>query len=168
MQVTLSRRGDYSVRAMLYLARHANDGRRKARQVASAMEIPKQYVTQILANLVAHGLLEATAGREGGYELSRAPEEITLLEVVEAAEGPVGLERCVLRGGSCEWVSTCPIHETWSRAQQAMITVLGGTTFADLGRIDAEMRAGTYPSREETQGHIRPTTRQGVDPQNDG
>jgi Rrf2 family protein len=89
MQVALGRKGDYSVRAMLYLARHADDGRRKARVVATAMEIPHPYATQILANLVAEELLIATAGPDGGYELARPADEISLLEVVEAAEGPI-------------------------------------------------------------------------------
>lgn len=163
MQVTLSRRGDYSVRSMLYMARHADDGRRKARQVAEAMEIPERYLTQILANLVAAGLLKATAGPDGGYELLKDPKEITLLQVVEAAEGPVSLERCVLRGGSCEWVDTCPVHETWSRAQQGMTEVLATTTFADLAQIDTEMRSGTYRTPEDTPAHIQPTPRGGVD-----
>jgi Rrf2 family protein len=158
MQVALGRKGDYSVRAMLQVAR--GGGRQKARAIAHAMDIPDRYVPQILANLVSHGLLVATAGPEGGYELAREPEAISLLEVVEAAEGPIGLESCVLRGGSCEWRNVCPVHEVWSRAQSAMIQELSATTFADLAAADAEISIGGEPS-QESPVHPKPTTRRG-------
>jgi Rrf2 family transcriptional regulator, iron-sulfur cluster assembly transcription factor len=161
MQTALGRKGDYTVRAMLYLARHADDGRQKARTVAAAMEIPDRYAAQILANLVAHGLLVATAGPDGGYELARPSENISLLEVVEAAEGAIALERCVLQGGACEWIETCPIHEAWSRAQQAMVDQLARTSFADLAAIDAAIVAGTYRLPDDTPPHERPTRRGG-------
>lgn len=161
MRAVLGAKGDYSVRAMLHLARHAEDGRQKARAVAEAMEIPDRYATQILANLVAHGLLTATAGPDGGYELARPSEEISLLEVVEAAEGPIRLDRCVLRGGPCEWIEACPLHETWSRAQRAMIGELESASFADLAAIDAAIDAGTYHLPANTRAHEIPTPRGG-------
>ncbi|HEX6222754.1 MAG TPA: Rrf2 family transcriptional regulator [Acidimicrobiia bacterium] len=159
MQAVLGRKGDYSVRAMLQLVR--GDGRQKARAIAREMDIPDRYVTQILANLVNHELLVATAGREGGYELARDPEAISLLEVVEAAEGPVRLERCVLRGGSCEWRDACPVHEAWLRAQSAMIRELAGTSFADLARIDAEISADSHRPSDDGPAHPEPTDRRG-------
>jgi Rrf2 family protein len=161
MQAVLGRRGDYSVRAMLHLARHAAEGRQKARVVAADMEIPDRYATQILANLVSHGLITATAGPDGGYELARTAETISLLEVVEAAEGPIGLDRCVLRGGPCDWQDVCPVHEAWSRAQRALITELGETSFGELARIDAAISAGTYRPPRRAQSHPRPTPRGG-------
>ena len=119
MQASLGRKGDYSVRAVLDLARHHGD-RRKAREIAGEMDIPLRYLTQILAMLVQHGLLDALAGPSGGYTLARPPEEITLLEVVEAAEGPIKLEQCVLRGGPCSWEESCPVHIPWAQAQNAL------------------------------------------------
>jgi Rrf2 family transcriptional regulator, iron-sulfur cluster assembly transcription factor len=161
MQVVLGRKGDYSVRAMLHLARHGGAGRQKARVVADAMEIPHRYATQILADLVAEGLLVATAGPDGGYELARPSDQISLLDVVEAAEGPIRLQRCVLRGGSCDWSDVCPVHEAWSRAQEGMIRELARTSFGDLERIDAAIAAGTYRSPTDTPLHEEPTPREG-------
>jgi Rrf2 family transcriptional regulator, iron-sulfur cluster assembly transcription factor len=161
MQVTLGRKGDYSVRAMLYLARHAGDGRQKARVVATAMEIPQPYATQILANLVAEDLLIATAGPDGGYELARPADEISLLEVVEAAEGPIRLETCVLKGGSCDWSDVCPVHEAWARAQNGMVEGLAKTSLGDLERIDAAIAAGTYRPPPDAPLHEKPTARRG-------
>jgi Rrf2 family protein len=158
MQASLGRKGDYSVRAMLYLARHNGD-RRKAREIAEEMDIPPRYLTQILANLVQHGLLTAVAGPSGGYCLARPSEDITLLEVVEAAEGHIGLERCVLNGGPCAWEDSCPMHIPWSRAQKAMADQLVATTFADLARTAAEIDAGTYEVPADVPAHKFPTTR---------
>ncbi len=162
MQVTLGRKGDYSVRAMIDVARHADTGRRKAREIAAEMDIPQPYVAQILADLVRESLLTAVAGPTGGYTLSRPASEITLLEVAEAAEGPTTLESCVLRGGPCDWTSVCPVHETWSRGQSALTATLAATTFADLIAIDKAMEDGTYQLPPDVPDHPVPTRRRGT------
>ena len=68
----------------------------------------------MLKLLASAGLAEAKAGPEGGYRLRSAPEAISLLAVVEAAEGPFRLERCILRGGPCHWEQACAAHVAWS------------------------------------------------------
>lgn len=158
MQLKLKRRGDYSVRAMISVSRHWGEGFRQARQIAREMEIPYKFLTQILAGLVADGLLVAKQGPAGGYSLARPPSEISLLDVVESAEGPATFNHCVLRDGPCDWEETCPIHDTWSRAQTALATELASATLADLARIDSELEAGTYksevdPHRDRTLRH---------------
>ena len=158
MQASLGRKGDYSVRAVLDLARHNGD-RRKAREIASEMDIPHRYLTQILANLVQQGVLTAVAGPTGGYVLARPPEDITLLEVVEAAEGSIGLEQCVLRGGPCSWETSCPVHIPWARAQTALAEQLAATTFADIAEYAAELEAGTHELPADTPPHEVPTLR---------
>ena len=165
--MTLGRKGDYSIRAMLAVARHYDAGRRKAREIAAEMDIPDTYVTQILANLVKHDLLTAVAGPDGGYHLARRPEEITVLDVVEAAEGQLALEACVLRGGPCDWGDICPIHETWSQAQTTLIDVLSGVTFGDLSAVDRAMEAGTYEPPPDAAFHPEPVDRRGVREQTD-
>jgi Rrf2 family protein len=158
MQASLGRKGDYSVRAVLDLARNNGD-RRKAREIAEEMDIPHDYLTQILANLVQQGLLTAAAGPTGGYLLARPADDISLLEVVEAAEGPIGLEQCVLRGGPCSWEESCPVHVPWARAQKAMAEQLAATSFADLVGIDQELAAGTHVIPPDTPPHQISTPR---------
>lgn len=132
MQITLTRRGDYGIRAVLDLARHAGGGRRKKREIAAAMNIPGGFLSQILASLVHAGLVRATAGPDGGYVLARPPAAISLLDVVEAVEGPAGLQRCLLRGIPCGTSQLCAVHDAWSRAQDATTDVLAATSFAEL------------------------------------
>lgn len=162
MKVALGRKGDYSVRAVLDLARRWGTGRRKAREIATVMDIPERYLGQILANLVRSELLTAVAGPDGGYSLNRPPGEISLLEVVEAAEGPVGLEECILNGGPCDWVEVCPIHEAWSEAQGALTKTLRSTSFADISAIDAAIEAGEYVVPSTAPLHPEQTERRGL------
>jgi len=153
MKVALGRRGDYAVRAVLDMARHWGKGRRKAREIAQAMDVPERYVPEILGSLVRTGLVEATAGPNGGYELTRAPRDITLLEVVETAEGPLATGQCLLRGGPCDWENVCPLHEPWTRAQQALSDELQRTTYAEL--VDADTRITTQRAKRD--GDPEPT-----------
>ncbi|MEO8084816.1 MAG: Rrf2 family transcriptional regulator [Ardenticatenales bacterium] len=134
MQISLSKRGDYAVRAVLDLARHAGDGRRKTREIAAAMNIPAGYLSQILAALVQSGLAVATAGREGGYQLARPAESISLLDVIQAMDGPIGVRECLLRGIPCGVDGHCAVHDAWSRAQDALNAELASTGFAELAR----------------------------------
>ncbi len=165
MRIALGHKGDYSVRAVLDLARHYGQGRRKSREIASEMEIPRKYLPQVLANLIHHGLLVSAAGPKGGYSLARTPADISLLDVVEAAEGPVEVKQCALRGGPCDWDRVCPLHESWARGQALLSQHLAATSFAALAENDARIEGGTYdvptdlPHRRPRRGRRRPSTR---------
>ncbi len=134
MKISLGKKGDYSVRAVLDLAMSYREGRRKAQEIATSMRIPRNYLARILADLVRSGLITATAGRDGGYELTRAPSQIRLLDVVEAAEGRIELRDCLLRGIPCGSSGTCSVHEAWAEAQEAMMQRLRRATFAEIVR----------------------------------
>jgi Rrf2 family protein len=143
MDLALTRRGDYAVRAALCLAQRGGEGGYvKIREVAQTMALPASYTPQVLRLLAEAGLAEARAGRDGGYRLTRPPGEIALLEVVEAAEGPFTLERCILRGGPCHWDHACAVHAAWATAVQACRDSLRQTTLADLVAADARIEAG--------------------------
>ena len=86
MQTVRGSRGDYTVRAVLYLARHS--GVRRRREISEAMDIPDAFLPQIMGPLVRTGITRSVIGRSGGYELARLAEAITLRGVV-AVEGGV-------------------------------------------------------------------------------
>jgi Rrf2 family protein len=152
MDLALTRRGDYAVRAALCLARRGDGGYVKIREVAAAMALPASYTPRVLRLLAEAGLAEARAGRDGGYRLTRPPAEVALLEVVEAAEGAFRLERCILRGGPCHWEQACAVHAAWSAAVHACRESLARTTLADLAAADARLEAGG----EVAQGGLPP------------
>ncbi|MHB8219246.1 MAG: RrF2 family transcriptional regulator [Acidimicrobiales bacterium] len=141
--MTLSKRGDYVVRSALSLARAwPSGGPRKIREVVAEMGVPQTYASQILAELVKAGLAVSKAGKDGGYWLSRSPDEIPLIQVVEAGEGPLKAERCALGDGPCRWDDVCPLHETWRDATEALRGALEQTSLGDLARRDREIEAG--------------------------
>ncbi|HVP04711.1 MAG TPA: Rrf2 family transcriptional regulator [Dehalococcoidia bacterium] len=140
MDLRLSKTGDYAVRAAISLARVYGNGYRKMREVSDDMALPLRYTPQILGMLARAGLAEAKAGREGGYRLSRAPREITLLQVVEAAEGRLETSRCTLRGGPCQWDNACPVHHAWVAAGRALRESLAATSLAEIALQDTALR----------------------------
>jgi Rrf2 family protein len=160
MHMPLSRRGDRAVRASIDLARHWDSVPRKTREIATSMDIPPQSLRQILADLVAHGILTSTAGPGGGYSLAQPPEEVTLLSIIEAAEGGLILDQCVLRGGPCDWTEACPIHDTWSNAHSAFADPVAATSLADLAHIDHNIESGTHTWTDAK--HLKPTPRRGT------
>jgi Rrf2 family protein len=127
---------------MLHLARHEGGRRRKTREIAEDMAIPMTFLPQILARLVAAGLVDSLAGRGGGYALVRSAGETSLLDVIEAVEGEVDLSECVLNGGPCRWETECAIHRFWSGAQEAFRDRLRAVTFADVAAVDTELAGG--------------------------
>jgi len=145
MNMTLSKRGDYVMRSAIALARAYEGGKpRKIREIVADTEVPRTFASQILSDLVRGGLAVSRAGREGGYRLSRPPEEISVLEVVEAAEGPLRAERCALGEGPCRWEDVCPLHETWTQATSQLAGLLSGTSLAEVAARDAAIDEGRY------------------------
>jgi len=160
MPVTLGKHGDYAVRAAIDLARHHEEQPRKAREIAASMDIPPEFIKRILSELVAQGLLTSTAGPHGGYHLTRPPEDITLLDVVEPTERFLSPDKCILRGGPCDWADACPIHDPWCTAQRAFAASLASTNLAQLAHIDHDIEHNTYTAINPT--HANPTTRKGT------
>lgn len=134
----ISRTTDYAVRAVLHLA--AAPGRVTAGQIAREQGIPRTYVPKVLQALARAGIVAGSPGRGGGVKLCRAPESLSVLDVVQAMEGPVTLNRCLLRPGECPRDTACSVHRMWARAQEGLLKTLGETTVASLlcpgGRAD--------------------------------
>lgn len=154
MNVTLSKRGSYAARAAICLARTYDTGRpRKLREISAEMDIPRTFVSQILGDLVRAGLAVSSFGRDGGHRLARPPGEITMAEVIEAAEGSLAAERCALGDGPCRWQAVCPLHETMTMATAALREVLVSATLAMVADRDAAIESGSYPVPADAHPH---------------
>lgn len=146
MNLTLSKRGDYVVRSAICLGRaYPSDTPRKLRQVSAEMAVPRTFVSQILGDLVRAGLAVSSFGANGGYRLARPPAEVSLLEVVEAGEGRLAPDACVLGEGPCHWEGACPLHESWTALGGSLRMQLAATSLEEIVRRDEAMRSGTYP-----------------------
>ncbi|HEX5038657.1 MAG TPA: Rrf2 family transcriptional regulator [Candidatus Limnocylindria bacterium] len=133
MRIELTRRGDYAVRAALVLAR-PGAGQMTAASLAAATGIPISYVPQVMGGLVRAGLVANRRGRSGGYRLSRLPSDISLLEVVEAAEDRRAKRTCVIRGGPCRRDGPCDVHDAFAGAERAAFGTLASVALVDVAR----------------------------------
>jgi Rrf2 family protein len=132
MQIT--RQADYAIRAVRYLAKQGASQRAATSTVAKEMKIPPSFLAKIISQLSISGLVHTSRGAHGGVMLARPAEEITLLEVVEAIDGPILLNECVGDPGNCEFADECAMHPIWVEAQELLSKRLRETTFAKLAK----------------------------------
>lgn len=148
MRLELTRRGDYAVRTMLALtAVDPRDGPVSARVIAADMSIPGRFLPHVLRDLTRAGLVEARPGRRGGYLLGRPAGSISLLDVIEAAEGEPGTPVCVLRGGPCGRDGRCAVHDVFTDAREVLRERLGATSLADIVAGAGDRTADADPGR---------------------
>lgn len=129
MQIT--RQADYAVRAMVYLAQLGPHNRASTSQIAQEKKIPPSFLAKIVSQLSVAGLLQTSRGARGGVALAKNPEQITLLDVVEAIDGPIMLNECV-NNGNCSFGDDCPMKPIWCEAQKELVTRLENATFATV------------------------------------
>ena len=130
MQIT--RQADYAVRAVLHLARAGNAQRSATGTIAKEQNIPPSFLAKIISQLSIAGLLHTARGARGGVTLAREPKDISLLEVVEAIDGPIQLNECVANIGDCTFEDHCPIKPVWCDAQDELVGRLKSTNFEQM------------------------------------
>jgi len=141
VKIVPTRRTDYAVRALLYLAQHPGS-MAKAADIAEAMNIPTGFLHQVLHELQRARLVLSRPGRSGGYSLARPAADISLLDVVETLEGPLAPDECGLRGGPCRWEDACALHATWTAAREALANELRAANLARLAADDLALAGG--------------------------
>jgi len=137
-----TRRTDYAIRALIHLANTAGSPV-AAGVIGEAMDIPTGFLQQVLRELQRAGLVTSRPGPSGGYALARPAGEITVLQIVEALEGPLRSAECALRGGPCHWDDVCALHWVWSSARDALCDELAGATLARVAADDRALAGGT-------------------------
>ncbi|MGE5844630.1 MAG: RrF2 family transcriptional regulator [Syntrophaceae bacterium] len=128
----ISKKGDYAIRGMVYLAGQPPGRVVLASEIARAMDVPPMFLSKIFQQFSKLGLVRSYRGSGGGFELGRSPEEITLCEIVEAVEGPIMPNRCVMSGGACSRQKGCTVHPVWKKVQTNVREILSGVTLKDL------------------------------------
>lgn len=135
MQIT--RQADYALRAMLYLAQLDPSQRAATSQIAEEQHIPPSFLAKIISQLSIAGLIHTSRGARGGVSLARPPEDITVLEVVEAIDGPIALNECTLSLSGCPFGEKCPLRPLWCEAQEELVQRLRNTSFAQFVSVSA-------------------------------
>jgi Rrf2 family protein len=136
----LTRAADYAVRVMIHLAAIPPGTRVNRDSLAVASEVPTHFLSKVLQVLVRARLIVAHRGASGGFALAVPAEQVSLLRVVEAVEGPIALNVCATSGPGCSRQGWCPAHLVWLEAQAALTQVLKNASIARLASQAAAPR----------------------------
>lgn len=130
----LTRKGEYAIRGIIYLAQQQPGKMSLISEIAEAAQVPQTFLAKIFQSFAKLGIVNSYRGTGGGFTLARPAAEITLREVVEAVEGPIMPNRCLLGRGACDRSGECNVHEVWRLVQQRVVDVLESVTIETLAR----------------------------------
>lgn len=128
----LTKKADYGLMALKYLAEHPESPALSAKDVADAYGIPAQLLAKILQRLTKTGLLKSHAGINGGYALARDPRQISAFEVILSIDGPFFITSCTKGEKSCDLRTNCTIKEPLARVNETIAGVLKSISIQDL------------------------------------
>ncbi|MDI9420528.1 MAG: Rrf2 family transcriptional regulator [Firmicutes bacterium] len=129
----ISTRGEYGVRAMLDLALHSSDEPVPLSAIAARQDISEHYLEQLISALRKAGLVISFRGAQGGYQLAKPAEEITIGDIIRTLEGPIAPMKCVEDShAGCTQSERCATRVLWQKLQASIEEVLENTTLAWL------------------------------------
>lgn len=130
----ISRKSDYALRAMVYVAAWESDKICSINEISEAEQVPREYLAKILKELSLQGFLHSYKGIHGGYRLARARKEITFLNIIEAMQGKIAVNDCIRHSNSdgCSRKPGCAMHEFWKAEQKRVTDSLGSVNLAGL------------------------------------
>ena len=128
----ISRAADYAVRAVIYMAQVEDDHPVSAKEIAECEKIPSFFLTKVMQSLSSAGIIQGHRGRTGGLSLIRDAKEITLKDVIEAVDGPIGFARCLVVDRKCVGDTNCAVHPAWEEIYNVVSGALSKYNIADL------------------------------------
>lgn len=137
MQIT--RQADYAVRTVLYLASLENGSRAPTSRIAEEQNIPSSFLAKIVSQLSVAGIVQTSRGARGGVSLAKLAPDISLLDVVEAIDGPITLNECVTDPSVCPFGDNCAVHDVWCDAQANLVKRLDTTDFGLLATNQSQL-----------------------------
>ena len=121
----------YAIRALIHLA-HSRQTPCLSRDIAHNIDVPEHFLAKILQDLARHRLLDSFKGRGGGFQLARRPDQIAIMDIVEAVDGPGLKNDCVLGLPECSGESPCPLHHWWGRQRDQLLDVFESQTLSQF------------------------------------
>jgi Rrf2 family protein len=127
----IRRETDYAIRCVLHLSQ-SPDQVIMVNEIARSRRIPRSFLSKILQKLAKAGIVESLRGVKGGFRLTRRPEDISLLDVIEAIEGPVAMNHCAINRRLCSLSKSCSVHPVWIVVREKVEGILREHNFARL------------------------------------
>lgn len=128
MSVIFSKKCEYALQAILYLASIEKGENVSARDISESLRIPKEFISKILQSLVHVKIVGSKKGKDGGFYLAKSPSKIRLIDIVEAIDGSEFFTTCVLGFPKCLSISPCPVHNEWSKIREMAYIMLSAKT----------------------------------------
>src|SRR5436305_2763558 len=128
----LSKKADYGLIAVKHLATHRNVHACSANEISEEYGISSTLMAKVLQKLARQNLVAAKHGSSGGYQLAKAPDQISALEVITAIDGPVLITSCVTSHGNCDATSKCSVREPLRRVNDSILQVLNTVTISQM------------------------------------
>ena len=138
----LSKKADYALIAMKHLAQKAGALSTSAREIAEQYDIPIELLAKVLQRLVRTGLLVSTQGTRGGYTLSRPSKSISVVDVIQAIDGPFTVTACSTEKHDCEQYSKCSVRDSLWQIRERIVAALGTVTLSEMA---ADQDVATAP-----------------------
>ncbi len=133
MRLEVTKKADLATRALVTLS--VTGRRMKASELAELLDTTAGFVPHVLSPLVRMGWAKSVPGPTGGYTSAAALDEITILEVIEAVDGPSESGMCVVEGRKCDAEAPCALHGAWTRARAALLSELDATPVSEFARL---------------------------------
>ncbi len=130
--MVITRATEYAVRTIIFLAQQPKDDIVLKKDICRTQEVTPAFLTKILQPLIKAGIVNSQRGVGGGFLLAKDPAEISMLDILQAEEGPLKLNHCLVDTAFCHRDAYCSAHEVWAEAQSQVAKVLRGKTIADL------------------------------------
>jgi Rrf2 family iron-sulfur cluster assembly transcriptional regulator len=137
MQIT--RATEYAIRGILYLCSQPKGSVCLLNEISERQQIPPSFLSKVFQNLSRAGIVSSSRGTGGGFTLGKDPSEITLLDVLEAIEGPISLNVCLTNGSACENQPNCAVHPIWCEVQDRMIEAMKKYNFDELAETNRKL-----------------------------
>lgn len=131
----LTRKGEYAIRGIVYLAQQPPGKVVLVSEVAQVTGVSPTFLAKIFQSFAKLGLVNSFRGTGGGFLLGRPAARITLRQVVEAVEGPIIPNRCLSEEGSCDRETACTVHPVWRKIQGEIAAILDSVTMEDLAKV---------------------------------
>lgn len=132
MQIT--REGDYGIRSILFLARQPFKKVSFVNEISEEYKIPRSFLAKILQKLVKAKIVRSYRGVKGGFSLAKPARDISMMDVLEAIEGKLYLNICLMDKKQCDFSKNCPVHGVWAIAQAKVADILKKANFDDLAK----------------------------------
>ncbi len=128
MTVIFSKKCEYGLQAVLYLAANGEECVIPAEKIANDLSIPKEFISKILQSLTRNNIVFSKKGKQGGFSLAKKPSDIRLIDIVIAIDGEGIFKQCVLGFPNCSTEHPCPVHHTWGELRTKAFNMLSEET----------------------------------------